>query len=241
MNERRDVQLLQRQWVRGVVAAAAAAVVVGATVGTGTPNAAAAPPPVTGTVSCSLGATSTFTPFIGYSRGLVGRHVGPRAKSRWKLTGTLTGCTGAQTGGRAGAQPIDHADIKMVGRATGHQCSDLAADGLELTLVRVRWLDASGDRIGITRVVDGSLTVRNVGVLPPFDPPVTPPGPPTVTGSSAATPTSTAFPTSVVTVAALGDPIPLALPCSSFGPPLTQGIEGIAFSGLNGPSSISVG
>jgi hypothetical protein len=44
----------------------------------------------------------------------------------------------------------------------------------------------------------------------------------------------------VLALAAIGDPIPLELPCSSTGPPLTQGIRGISFSGVNGPSTVSV-
>ncbi|MGZ4688812.1 MAG: hypothetical protein ACXV8R_10770 [Acidimicrobiia bacterium] len=239
-----DARTLPKFRMAGV-AVVAAAMLVAAVLSERPSRAAATPPPVTGTVTCSLTATSTFWPFVGYEQSLASRHVGPRAKSVWKLLGTLSECSGTQSGGRpTTVLPIQHGDIKITARASGHQCADVEDSALEVRSIRVRWFDTLGKRVGTTRVVhDGSIHVANLGVLAfLFPPPTPPPEPPTFSGSGIALATSHVFPGQVVTLAGIGDPVYLALPCSTTDQPpgIPRGIPGVTFSGVSGTSTVSV-
>ena len=77
-----------------------ALLVGGATVAGIESTASAAPPPITGNVSCAFDGASTFTPNLGYGPGIGDPRISPNRDSKWKLLGDLTSCTGAQTGGK---------------------------------------------------------------------------------------------------------------------------------------------
>src|SRR6476660_1567414 len=103
------------------------------------PVAHAGPPPLVGTVACALTAASTFNPPLNYQRGRLGRRVGPNANAKWSLVGTLTGCTGSQTGGNPNTPgPVDHGDVLVRGKAVGHQCTSLTASGMTIRNVRIK-------------------------------------------------------------------------------------------------------
>ena len=96
----------------------------------------AAPPPLTGNVSCAVDGTSAFTPPLAFQAGRTDRRVGPNTKSKWRLDAALTGCTGSQTGGSPRVPgPVDHGELFVKAKATGNQCQHLTDDGL-LTIGR---------------------------------------------------------------------------------------------------------
>jgi hypothetical protein len=180
---------------------------------------------------------------LGYEPGLASPHIGHFVKSKWKLRGTLTACTGTQAGGRPTARlPISGGDVTINARATGHQCGDVAAHGLEIRRIRVLWRDAHGGSLGSTRVATGSIDVDNVEWVPLTLPPPPPPDPSTFVGAGTAISSSRVFPGQAVSLAAIGDPIHFVLPCSTTDdvPGISRGVPGVTFSGINGPSTLTV-
>ncbi len=232
-----------------------AALLVGslaAAIAAGPPVAGAATPPLMGTVSCTLTAASTFTPALGYRQGIGGKKVSPRANAKWRVEGTLTACSGAQTGGnprRPG--PIARGEILLKGKADGHQCASLTANGLTVSSVRIKWFDATGNRMPTTKAT-GSTTVAGLyGGFPPFisldpitlDPSYVPPGVITFHGAGTVKGTARAFPGGHVTLTAVADRAldSMVTPCNTHQvPSLTFGIDGFTFGGVHGPSSLSI-
>jgi hypothetical protein len=216
------------------------------------PLAHAAAPPLTGTVSCALTAASTFKPPLNYQRGRLSKKVGPNANAKWSLEGTLTGCTGSQTGGSPHTPgPIDHGDILVKGKATGHQCTLLTASGMTIKTVRIKWFDAAGNAMSTTKAT-GTATVTGLGngsKYSSFDPPVidpnyVSPGIITINVTATGKPNAHAFPNQPLTMTAVADQTIDSLPsvCSTvpFSPGLESGLYGFDFTGVNGPSSTSI-
>jgi hypothetical protein len=216
------------------------------------PAVPAAPPPLTGSVSCTLTAASTFNPPLAYQRGLLGKKVGPNVNSKWLLEGTLTGCTGTQTGGSPRTPgPIDHGEILVKAKATGHHCALLTEHGMTVKKVRIKWFDAAGNTKSTTKGT-GTATVTGLGngsKYLAFDPPVidpnyVPPGIITVHVSATGKPSSGAFPNQALTMTAVADQTIDSLPfiCHTvpFSPPLTSGFYGLDFNGVNAPSTTSI-
>jgi hypothetical protein len=216
------------------------------------PVAHAAAPALTGTVSCALSAASTFNPPLNYQRGRLGKKVGPNANAKWSLEGTLTGCSGSQTGGNPRTPgPIDHGDVLVKGKAVGHQCTSLTASGMTIKNVRIKWFDAAGNTMPTTRAT-GAATVTGLGNGSPYisfnpltlDPNYVPPGIITVNITATGKPNARAFPGQPLTMTAVADQTVDSLPfiCHTvpFSPGLTSGFFGLDFNGVNGPSSTSI-
>ena len=212
--------------------------------------ATAAPPPLTGSVACALDANSTFNPAIGYGPGKTGRHIGPNANSKWRLAGTLAGCTGSQSGGnprRPG--PIATGEVQLKGRADGHTCSAVTANGFAVQSVKIRWFDALGGYVSTTKAT-GTATATGLFNGTPyqtFDPPVfwpgySPPGVITFTVNAIATANSKAFPGDALTLTAVADETmaDFTFPCSFTAPPVGLGLPALGHHGENGPSTLAV-
>ena len=212
----------------------------------------AATPPLTGTVSCTLTAASTFTPALGYHQGIGGKRVSPSANAKWRVEGTLTACSGAQTGGNPRIPgPIARGEILLKGKAVGHQCGSLTANGMTVTSVRIKWFDAAGNRMPTTKAT-GSTTVTGLyNGFPPFisfdpitfDPSYVPPGVITFHGAGTAKATARAFPGRHLTMTAVADRTleSMVTPCNTHqAPSLTFGIDGFNFGGVNAPSTVSI-
>lgn len=216
------------------------------------PVAHAAAPPLTGTVSCALTGASTFNPPLNYQRGRLGKKVGPNANAKWSLEGTLTGCTGRQTGGSPHTPgPIDHGDILVKGKATGHQCALLTASGMTIKTVRIKWFDAAGNTLPTTKAI-GTATVTGLGNGSKYssfdpliiDPNYVAPGIITINVTATGKPNARAFPNQPLAITAVADQTIDSLPsvCSTvpFSPGLTSGLFGFDFTGVNGQSSTSI-
>jgi hypothetical protein len=214
-------------------------------------SAASPPPPRTGTVTCALSADSTFTPALGYGRGIFGPRVSPHADARWRAKGALTACTGTQTGGsptRPG--PITHGELVLKAKAVEHRCENVTASGMTVSTLRIRWFDAA-DRLLRTTKATGTVSVAGLAngstyssfVPLVIDPDFVPPGIITFQATATAAPDSQVFPAEPITMTAVADQTisDMQLPCSYTTPPLTQGVPFFGFHGVHGPASLSVG
>jgi hypothetical protein len=217
---------------------------------TGATSASAASPPVTGSVTCAVSADSTFTPALGYTQGLAGKHVSPNANTKWRLEGTLAGCTGTQAGGNPRFPgPIATGDLLIRAKGVTHSCAAMTANGMEVRSARVRWYDALGNRKGTTKAT-GTATVDGLFDGSPFlsfNPPVlwpgyVPPGLFTFTVNAVGKTTSKAFPGEAVTITAVADETlaMIQVPCSFTAPPLSGGMAGFGFHGTNGAATLGV-
>lgn len=216
----------------------------------------AATAPLTGTVSCSLSATSAFTPWINYSPsprpGFPNHNFRPGKYLKWQLTGHLSSCTGAQTGGNPRVPgPIRSGDVVVKGKALGQQCTTLTANGMTVRSVKITWFNAAGNRMPSAKGT-GTLHVAGLGNgFPPvisvnpivYAPGYVPPGIITLTASATGKATARAFPGRHITISAVADQDleDMRFPCSYATSPLEMGISGFTFHGVNGPSTISVG
>jgi hypothetical protein len=204
--------------------------------------AAASGPARTGSVTCGANGTATFHRVLQFSAG-----TRPDKDGKVTLRTPATSCSGTQTGGnphRPG--PVDHGTFVANGQSTGHTCSDLTAHGLHAVKTTSTWFDATGTNLGVTKVASGTVTVSGLGNGVPsnFPPPNTPsPGIITMTLTGTAQASSTAFPGATVHATFVADRTvdSFPIPCSTFGAPLPPGIKQLAFSGVQGPSTISVG
>jgi hypothetical protein len=202
---------------------------------------AADQPPRVGSVSCGATGNVRFGPRL---HGGAGSPSDKDAHAKFKTA--PAGCSGSQTGGnphRPG--PVDHGKLLAKGFTTGRTCSSLTAHGLHSLAIKITWFDASGASLGVTKVASGSATVSGLGngVPSSFPPPDNPsPGIVTFTVTGTVDPTSKVFPGGTLHATFVGDQTTdnFALPCSNDGPPLPQGLHGFVFSGVNGPSTISV-
>ncbi len=234
----------------GALAVVVAIAAAGSLVGTGV--AQAAPPPITGSVSCALSGPVTFSPPLGYAPGLLGKHVGPNGNTKATIASSLTGCSGAQAGGNPKLPgPIDHGILRGKGLAVKHSCASFSTSGATIKTFTIGWYNATGTKIAVTKGGSGSLTVRGLGAgipsswpaQPPF-PPTVPPGVITLQFSAVAAANSSAFPAQTTT---WNGPVDQTidgsfwLPCSYNGPPLNQGVGSFALTGVNGPATFSIG
>jgi hypothetical protein len=217
----------------------------------------AATPPLTGTVSCALSATSTFTPWVNYGPsprpGFPNHNFKPRKYLKFQLNGHLSGCTGTQTGGNPRVPgPIRSGDIVVKGKAPGRGgCTALTTNGVTVRSVKIRWFDAAGNRMSST---NGTGTLQVAGLRDGFPPVISvnpivyapgyvPPGIITLTASGTGRATARAFPGRPITMSAVADQDleDMREPCSYAPSPLEGGINGFGFHGVNGPSTISIG
>jgi hypothetical protein len=217
------------------------------------PAAEAATPPIDGTVSCTLTGSSTFSPALGYRQGIGGKRVSPNANAKWRLDGTLTGCSGTQTGGSPRTPgPIARGEIVVRGKATGHECSGLTANGMTVRSVRIKWFDALGNRMPSTKATGVATVAGLYNGFPPFisfdpiifDPSYVPPGVITFNLSGTVKSTARAFPGRPITMTAAADETleSMVTPCNTRQTPsLTFGISGFGFTGTTGSSTISIG
>ena len=215
----------------------------------------AATPPLTGTVSCALSATSAFTPWLNWSPsprpGYPNHNFRPGKYVKWQLTGHLSGCTGTQTGGNPRVPgPIRSGDIVIKGKALGQQCTSLTANGMTVRSVKINWFNAAGNRMPNAKGT-GTLHVAGLGNgFPPiisvnpivYAPGYVPPGIITLTASATGKSTARAFPGQHITMSAVADQDleDMMEPCSYFPSPLEGGVNTFTFHGVNGPSSISI-
>jgi hypothetical protein len=131
------------------------------------------------------------------------------------------------------------------GFSTGHTCSGLSGHGVRDVKVTATWFDANGANLGVTKIGGASVTVSGLGngVPSSFPPPNNPsPGIVTFTLTGTAGPTSSAFPGETVHATFVADRTTdqFPLPCSTTSPPLPERLDGFTFSGINGPSTISI-
>jgi hypothetical protein len=212
--------------------------------------ASAAPPPLTGSVSCALDAASTFAPAIGYGPGKTGRRLRPNADSKWKLTGSLSGCTGSQSGGhprRPG--PIVSGEVQVKGRADGHTCAAMTANGMTIPSMKLRWFDAQGELVSTTNAT-GTATAHGLFNGTPYEsnsPPVfwpdySPPGIISFTVDAVAKANSKAFPGDSLSLTVVADETmaDFTFPCSFTYPPVGLGLPAFGHHGENGPSALAV-
>lgn len=209
--------------------------------------AGAALPPRVGSASCGLSGSVRFVPSLQAAPGLkMNGQPKPNTDARVRFSGAPVSCTGTQTGGNPHKPgPIDHAKFQATGKATGHTCSGLSATGVHTLKTRISWFDAAGTNLGSTKIAAASATVANLGTgYPPgFGPPTyPPPGIITFTFTGTADATSTTFPGQTVQATFVADRTvdSFPFPCSLEGPPLPFGVDELAVTGTQGPSSISV-
>jgi hypothetical protein len=212
-----------------------------------TTSAGAAPPPTVGSVACSVSGSVAFTPFLRAAPGLKRNGQSkPNTDANVRVHAAPAGCSGAQTGGnphRPG--PIAGARFIARGLATGHTCAGLSASGVHALKTKIAWRDASGAKLGVTKIAAATATVLNLdgGNPPSFRPPNDPPaGTITVTFTGTADAASKVFPGETVQATFLLDRTidNFALPCSVQGPPLPFGVGELVFTGVRGGSTISV-
>jgi hypothetical protein len=217
----------------------------------GTGVAHAAPPPITGNVSCTLSGQVGFLPPLGWQRGKVGRNFGPNANTKTTVSASLTGCTGAQAGGNPKKPgPIDHGVLTLRALAVKHSCASFSSVGATVKAFKVDWYDGAGTKIAITKGKSGAVTATGLGAgipsswppQPPF-PPTVPPGYVSLQFSGAAAANATAFPGATATWSGTVDQTidgDFQMPCSYTTPPLPGGVGGFGLTGVNGPATFSI-
>jgi hypothetical protein len=225
-------------WLAAIVAGAAVLALLGPV------SAQAAPPPVTGDVACSFQGNIAFDPPLNYQQGRFGRRTPPIDRdAKVTLSGTLSGCTGTQTGGPPKKQPpLAHAEVLARGTMVDHGCRTLSLHGVALSKVRIRWFNAGGTRVGVTKGSAGSITVSGLGDgVPstwtgppsPVFPPTVPPGNIDFAGSLGSNANAKVFPGEPASVAFRANRTvdSFVFPCSYATPPLSMGIPNFSFAG----------
>jgi len=219
--------------------AAGTALIVSCVLALGGGPAGAVAPVRDGTVSCTAKGTAHFAPALQFSAGNK-----PNEDATVKVRSTGSGCSGTQTGGsprRPG--PIAGATFVAKGHATGHRCIDLTNSGIQALKTKITWRDTGGASLGITTITAATATVANLGDGNSFGPPTyPPPGIITITLTGTAAPTSTAFPGRTVHATFVADNTvdSFMLPCTIKYPPQKVGLDDLPFTGVQGPSSVSV-
>jgi hypothetical protein len=210
-----------------------------------TPAAAAAKPPVTGDVSCAMQGSIEFNPPLDYQKGRTGRPTPPPERdAKVTVTGTLTGCTGAQAGGNPKKPgPLHHGELIARGMMVDHSCGTLSLHGVTVSKVKVRWFNAGGALVGVTKGTTGTVIVSGLGeglpstwTGPPSQvfPPTVAPGFIDFAASLGSDPTSSVFPGEPSSMSARVDQTmdgDFAFRCSYETPPLSMGVGSFTFSG----------
>ena len=207
-------------------------------------------PPMTGNVACNYDGTSSFRPPLGFSPGHGDDNINPTVDSKWKVVGTLSACSGTQTGGNPRHPgPVATGDVLIKGKAVDHACQKVTDFGLSVSRVRIRWYEADGGHLLVSKGI-GTATVEGlgdgwpyIGFGPMTEPGFVPPGIITVHLTAVLDAASRSFPGKTVTMTAVSDQTleDTYLPCSFTYPPVTVGMAGWDFHGAQGASSLSVG
>jgi hypothetical protein len=208
-------------------------------------SAASVPPPRTGNVACAADGRTTFRPYLGYSPGKTDRPIPASMDSKWKVLTDLTGCTGTQTGGNPRIPgPIANGDLLIKATGVDHTCQKATDFGASITKVRVRWFDAGGRKLKLSKGT-GSITVTGLGSGQTLNPSYVPPGIVTLHVTATIDSTSAVFPGQTLSMTLVGDQTVSGMQqpfgCSYYYAPQTLGVDRFDHTGVHGLSSLSVG